>query len=125
MSADRGVRRTRQKALTLPRFGSCPLDLSDEQKRALAELMKRTIEADRYPLSPRVRALQAILDKVEPPPVRETVPPPKVCAPPRGGRRRPLRTESGGPPVDFASRQCKFRYFLSFSADFFAGCERA
>jgi len=31
--------------------------------------------ADRYPLSPRIRSLQAILDRIEPPPVREPLPP--------------------------------------------------
>jgi hypothetical protein len=31
------------------------------EERALAELLKRTIEADHYPLSPRIRTLQAIL----------------------------------------------------------------
>jgi len=65
-----------------------PLDLSDEEKRALADLLRRTIEADHYPQSPRVRVLQAILDTIEPPPVREPVPPPKVYAPPRAGRQR-------------------------------------
>jgi len=32
-----------------------PLDLSDEEKRALADLLKHRIDADRYALSPRVR----------------------------------------------------------------------
>jgi hypothetical protein len=32
--------------------------------------------------------LQDILDRIEPPPVREPLPPPKVYAPPRAGRRR-------------------------------------
>ena len=65
-----------------------PLDLSDEEKRALAKLLRRAIDDDRYPLSPRVQMWQAILDKIEPPPVREPLPPPKVFAPPRAGRRR-------------------------------------
>jgi hypothetical protein len=42
------------------------LDLSDEEKRALADLLKRTIADDRYPLSPRIRTLEAILAKIEP-----------------------------------------------------------
>jgi len=45
-----------------------------EESRALADLLRRTIDADHFPLSPRVRTLQAILDKIEPPPVREPVP---------------------------------------------------
>ena len=63
-------------------------DLSDEEKRTLTQLLKRTIDADHYPLSPRIRTLRAILDKIEPPPVREMVPPPKRYGPPRAGRRR-------------------------------------
>jgi hypothetical protein len=43
------------------------LDLTDDEKRALAVELKRTIAEDRYPLSPRIRTLQAILAKVEPP----------------------------------------------------------
>ena len=39
------------------------LDLSDEQARALLNLLIDTIEADRYPRSPRIRLLQAILGK--------------------------------------------------------------
>ena len=38
---------------------------------------------DRYPHSSRIRTLQAILDKLDPPPVREPLPPLKVYAPPR------------------------------------------
>jgi hypothetical protein len=41
-----------------------PLDLDDGDKAALVELV---IAADRYPLSPRIRRLRAILDKLEPP----------------------------------------------------------
>lgn len=44
------------------------LDLTDEETAALARLLRNTIDADRYPLSPRVRTWQAILDKIEPPP---------------------------------------------------------
>jgi len=63
-------------------------DLSEEEKIALAAELKRTIEADHYPLSPRIRALRAILDKLEPPaPVPEPLPAPKRYAPPRAKRR--------------------------------------
>ena len=66
------------------------LDLNDEQTAALAALLRRTIDADRYPLSSRIRALQAILDRIEPAPVREPLPAPKQYAPPRAiaARRR-------------------------------------
>jgi hypothetical protein len=39
------------------------LDLSDEQARALLNLLIEVIEADRYPRSPRIRLLQEILGK--------------------------------------------------------------
>ena len=39
------------------------LDLSDEEARALLNVLIDTIEADRYPMSPRIRLLQAILTK--------------------------------------------------------------
>ena len=38
--------------------------LADEEQLALVADLKRTITDDRYPLSPRIRALQAILDKL-------------------------------------------------------------
>jgi len=55
------------------------LDLDD----AFVALLTRTIADDRYPLSPRIRTLKAILAKLRPEPVREPLPPPKVYAPPR------------------------------------------
>jgi hypothetical protein len=42
-------------------------DLSDDEKRALIELLTHTIEDDLYPLSPRIRTPKAILAKLEPP----------------------------------------------------------
>ena len=35
-----------------------PADLTDDDKAILAELLRETIERDRFPLSPRVRQLQ-------------------------------------------------------------------
>jgi hypothetical protein len=66
------------------------LDLTDEETAALTRLLTNTIDADRYPLSPRIQTLKAVLDKIETPPVREPLPPPKVYAPPRAttARRR-------------------------------------
>jgi hypothetical protein len=55
-----------------------PPDLSDSERAALIALLKETIAADRFPLSPRIRGLKRILDKLEPPPpASETLPPPK------------------------------------------------
>jgi hypothetical protein len=39
------------------------LDLSDEETRALLNLLIEMIAADRYPNSPRIRRLQAIFAK--------------------------------------------------------------
>jgi hypothetical protein len=68
------------------------LDLTDEEKLALAAELKRTIFEDRYPLSPRIRTLQGILDKLEPRPAHDPArPPPKIYAPPTKGRWRSRR----------------------------------
>ena len=66
------------------------LELSDEEEAALIKELDNIVERDRYPFSPRVRTLRAILAKLRPEPVREALPPPKVYAPPRAtaGRRR-------------------------------------
>ena len=39
------------------------LDLTDEEAFALLNFLTETIEADRYPLSPRIRLLRQILAK--------------------------------------------------------------
>jgi hypothetical protein len=67
------------------------LDLTDDETAVLTRLLTNTIDADRYPLSPRIRALKGILDKIEPPPVSEPLPPPKVYAPPRASTARRRR----------------------------------
>ena len=54
------------------------LDLSDQETDALAGLLHRTIDDDRYPLSPRVQTLKAILAKIQPEPAHAPLPPPKV-----------------------------------------------
>jgi hypothetical protein len=67
------------------------LDLSDEETAALTQELADIVESDRYPFSPRIRTLRAILAKLRPEPAREPLPPPpKVYAPPRAtaGRRR-------------------------------------
>jgi hypothetical protein len=47
------------------------LDLTDEETDALATLLRRTIDDDRYPLSPRIQILKGVLAKLRPEPVRE------------------------------------------------------
>jgi hypothetical protein len=64
------------------------LDLTEEETAALARLLTNTIDADRYPLSPRIQLLKGILAKIRPEPVREPLPPLKHYEPPRAGRYR-------------------------------------
>ena len=64
------------------------LDLTDDETAALARLLKSTIDADRYPLSPRIQTLKTILDKIRPEPVREPLPPLKRYEPRIGAARR-------------------------------------
>jgi hypothetical protein len=57
------------------------LDLTDEEIAVLTQELHDIVENDRYPFSPRIRTLRAILAKLRPEPVREPLPPPKVYAP--------------------------------------------
>ena len=62
------------------------LDLTDEEILALLNLLTEMIEADRYPLSPRIRVLRGILHKFGPMgPAPEERDPNRA---PRQGRRR-------------------------------------
>jgi hypothetical protein len=66
------------------------LELSDDETAALETELRRIIDDDRYPLTPRIQTLKAILNKIRPAPVREPLPPIKHYEPPRfiRGRRR-------------------------------------
>jgi hypothetical protein len=66
------------------------IDLNDEETAALARLLSDTIDGDRFPLSPRIQTLKAILAKLRPEPAREPLPSLKQYAPPRAtsARRR-------------------------------------
>jgi hypothetical protein len=64
------------------------LELSDEETAALTKELHDIVETDRYPFSPRIGTLRGILAKLRPEPVREPLPPPKVCASRRATRRR-------------------------------------
>jgi hypothetical protein len=64
------------------------LDLTDDESSALAALLNQAIDADRYPLSPRIQTLKGILGKIRPEPVREPPPPQRHYEPPRVGARR-------------------------------------
>ena len=63
--------------------------LTSDEKMALVALLKRTIDADRYPLSPRIGQLRGILAKLQPPkPAPAPLPPLKRYEPPSRGRYR-------------------------------------
>jgi hypothetical protein len=59
--------------------GIMVLDLPDDEARALAQLVRRAIDDDCYPLSPRLAPLRAILAKLDPP-QPPTEPPPSLQA---------------------------------------------
>jgi len=64
---------------------------TDNEKVALTALLKRTIDADRYPLSPRIGALRGILAKLEPSkPAPAPLPPLRRYAPPRATAKQRL-----------------------------------
>jgi hypothetical protein len=71
-----------------------PADLTDADLAAIAKLLRDTIATDRFPLSPRVRRWQAILDKLEPPAPKPELPPlkppgtPSIVLAKKRGRRR-------------------------------------
>jgi hypothetical protein len=64
------------------------LELTDEETEALTREPRNIIDNDRYPLSRRIRTLQAILKKIRPEPKPEPLPPQKHYEPPRAGRYR-------------------------------------
>jgi len=64
------------------------LDLTEDETAAVAMLLRRTIDDDRYPLSPRIQVLRAVLNKIHPEPERPPLPLVRVYAPPRVGARR-------------------------------------
>ena len=51
-------------------------DLSEEEAAALLRELDEIIESDRFPLSPRLSPLKAILAKLDPPAPRPEPPPP-------------------------------------------------
>jgi hypothetical protein len=68
------------------------LDLTEEEIAALARLLRRTIDDDRYPLSRRIQMLKAILAKIRPETVRKPLPPLKHYEPPRAMTTRRRRS---------------------------------
>jgi hypothetical protein len=68
-----------------------PLDLTDDERAELIQVLRQIVDYDRFPLSPRVKALTAILERLAPKPG----PPPPVKPPGERTlaqqRRRPRR----------------------------------
>ncbi|MGC2524128.1 MAG: hypothetical protein WA417_16065 [Stellaceae bacterium] len=65
------------------------LDLTDDEARALAQLLRRTLDFDPYPLESRLDPIKAILAKLEPPvPKPERLPPLKAGMGPTHGQGR-------------------------------------
>jgi hypothetical protein len=58
-----------------PHLWVMTLDLTEDETAALARLLTNTIDADRYPLSPRIQLLKGILAKIRPESAREPLPP--------------------------------------------------
>jgi hypothetical protein len=65
-----------------------PLELTNEETGALVKELQGIIQNAKFLLSPRIQVLRAILNKLQPEPVRETPPPLRHYEPPRVGRRR-------------------------------------
>ena len=57
------------------------IDLSNDEKLALADLLTRSIANDRSPSSPRVRTLQSVLMRLDLKPPAQPYPAPKAYAP--------------------------------------------
>ena len=51
-------------------------NLTPEERTALAQLLRRTIDADRVPLLPRLKPLKSALAKLDPPQSAEPYPAP-------------------------------------------------
>jgi hypothetical protein len=65
-------------------------NLTDADRAELARLLRQTIDADRFPLSPRVQRWKALLSKLapEPPAAAETYSPPKAWVNSTIGQRK-------------------------------------
>jgi hypothetical protein len=62
---------------------------TDEQAAALERELRRIIDDDRYPLSPRIQMLREIRNMIRPEPKREPRPEWKRYDPPRRGTKFP------------------------------------
>ena len=62
-----GHRRGLALAPFAPHNSTMAPDLTDDDKAVLVERLRETIERDRFPLSPKVKRLKAVLAKLDPP----------------------------------------------------------
>jgi hypothetical protein len=69
------------------------LDLSDEEITALTRLLIDTIDGDRFPFSPRIQMLKAILAKIRPEPARDALSPLRHYEPSRATTAKRRRSE--------------------------------
>lgn len=82
----RGLRRLAFPRIA-PHIPAMP-DLSPDDYRELAQLLREALAADKFFLSPQYKLRKAILDKLEPPSVREPLPPPKPAGEPSWAMRK-------------------------------------
>ena len=70
------------------------IDLSEDERAALAAFLRDAIAADRYPMSPRWWPIRSALEKLDPQPLRPKLPPltpagePSLFLTRKRGRRR-------------------------------------
>jgi hypothetical protein len=68
------------------------IDLADDELAAVVALVRRTMNEEKFPFSPRVRPLKAALAKLDPKPSKpRAVLPPLPTGPMVGSRRKPRR----------------------------------
>jgi len=68
------------------------LDLTDEERGALVQILRRALDYDPFPHAPRLDPLKAILEKLEPQPARpEPLPPLRPGMGPTHGQGRRRR----------------------------------
>jgi hypothetical protein len=56
------------------------IDLTDDEHEAVAKALRKLIDDDRFPLSPRLRPLKSALAKLAPQPPKKPLPPPPTTA---------------------------------------------
>ena len=68
-------------------------NLTEEERAAVARALRRMIEADRFPLAPRLRPIKSALAKLDPPaaPPVEPWPPPRAWVNSTIGQRKRRR----------------------------------